>query len=335
VWSRTWQLVGRAAQVAAPGEFRDRRGRRRAGGRGARGPTACCAGSSTSCPPHHAAAVMTAPCGKVDRACAARTTAGPTTSRASCAASRSSTGVRDFRIARRWGSPRSRSTPGRGLVFVHLDRDPVPLAAHLGEPGRPDRAARARRARVLRAPRVHAGRATGRCSSTTTSTAATHVPHLHPSAELDPDLQPTTRSRTSSGSLPAGQPDRGRRRSGDRGGSARAARLYYWIYPNLMLNWYAGHLDTNLVLPLGVESHEGRVRVPLRAGRPGTRRGRRPTSRASRSPSGSSHEDVTICESVQRGLRFARLPRRAAVGAPRGPASTCFHRLLARDLRGG
>src|SRR5207248_7765685 len=29
--------------------------------------------------------------------------------------------------------------------------------------------------------------------------------------------------------------------------------LYYWIYPNLMLNWYEGYLDTNLVLPLGVD----------------------------------------------------------------------------------
>ena len=24
--------------------------------------------------------------------------------------------------------------------------------------------------------------------------------------------------------------------------------LYYWLYPNFMLNWYEGYLDTNLVM---------------------------------------------------------------------------------------
>ena len=33
--------------------------------------------------------------------------------------------------------------------------------------------------------------------------------------------------------------------------SVRQGRaLYYWLYPNFMLNWYEGYLDTNLVLPL-------------------------------------------------------------------------------------
>ena len=27
--------------------------------------------------------------------------------------------------------------------------------------------------------------------------------------------------------------------------------LYYWIYPNFMVNWYEGVMDTNLVRPLG------------------------------------------------------------------------------------
>ena len=32
--------------------------------------------------------------------------------------------------------------------------------------------------------------------------------------------------------------------------------LYYWIYPNFMVNWYEGLMDTNLVLPLGVDKTE-------------------------------------------------------------------------------
>ena len=29
---------------------------------------------------------------------------------------------------------------------------------------------------------------------------------------------------------------------------------YFWQYPNFMLNWYEGYLDTNLVIPLGVDA---------------------------------------------------------------------------------
>ena len=32
------------------------------------------------------------------------------------------------------------------------------------------------------------------------------------------------------------------------------AAYYYWFYPNFMLNWYEGVMDTNLVVPLGVDS---------------------------------------------------------------------------------
>ena len=32
--------------------------------------------------------------------------------------------------------------------------------------------------------------------------------------------------------------------------------LYYWIYPNFMINWYEGVMDTNLVIPRGVDQTE-------------------------------------------------------------------------------
>src|SRR5262249_8265829 len=43
----------------------------------------------------------------------------------------------------------------------------------------------------------------------------------------------------------AAEGDAGRTRTGD--------GAYWWLYPNFMLNAYAGVLDTNLVLPLGVD----------------------------------------------------------------------------------
>ena len=32
--------------------------------------------------------------------------------------------------------------------------------------------------------------------------------------------------------------------------------FYYWIYPNLMINWYEGVMDTNLVIPRGIDRTE-------------------------------------------------------------------------------
>ena len=32
--------------------------------------------------------------------------------------------------------------------------------------------------------------------------------------------------------------------------------LYYWLHPNFMINWYEGVMDTNLVLPLGLDRTE-------------------------------------------------------------------------------
>ena len=32
--------------------------------------------------------------------------------------------------------------------------------------------------------------------------------------------------------------------------------FYFWIYPNVMINWYENTLDLNLVLPLGIDRTE-------------------------------------------------------------------------------
>jgi len=97
--------------------------------------------------------------------------------------------------------------------------------------------------------------------------------------------------------------------------SARKGRaLYYWVYPNLMLNWYEGYLDTNLVLPLGVD----RVKVIFdfyfdditrRAPRQHAQHGR------VRAHPGRGRGDLR--ERAARP-RLARLPRRSPVGPPRG-----------------
>ena len=108
-----------------------------------------------------------------------------------------------------------------------------------------------------------------------------------------------------------------------RGGYA----YYYWLYPNFMLNWYAGVLDTNLVLPLGVD--RCRVIFDFYFGAEFT------DERARQSIAVSDRiqdEDVSICEAVQRGLR-SRAYRAGRLSVRREAGEHLFHRLLAADLR--
>jgi len=106
--------------------------------------------------------------------------------------------------------------------------------------------------------------------------------------------------------------------------------LYYWLYPNFMINWYEGVMDTNLVLPLGVDrtlvlfdfyftdvSTEG----ALARNRASVDVGER-----------IQGEDTGICASVQRGLG-SRAYRAGRLSVRREAGEQLFHRLLAADLR--
>jgi len=107
--------------------------------------------------------------------------------------------------------------------------------------------------------------------------------------------------------------------------------LYYWIYPNLMLNWYPGHLDTNLVIPLAVD----RTKVVFEFFFDDVGPARSEANRQSIAVSERiQDEDVAICESVQRGLA-SRAYRAGRLSVRREAGENLFHRLLARDLRGG
>jgi choline monooxygenase len=158
-----------------------------------------------------------------------------------------------------------------------------------------------------------------------------HVPHLHKGLDSVLDYSSYTIENgerfclQSSPLVSEGGEEQTRRvRTGDR------AR-YYWLYPNFMINVYAGAMDTNLVIPRGVEatdvifdfyfedaSDEGRAR-----------------NRASIDVSERiQDEDVAICEAVQRGLR-SRAYGTGRLSVRREAGEHLFHRLLYGDLRPG
>ena len=107
--------------------------------------------------------------------------------------------------------------------------------------------------------------------------------------------------------------------------------LYYWIHPNFMLNWYEGVMDTNLVLPLGVD----RCRVIFDFWFADVSDGALDHNQKSVAVGERiQQEDVDICESVQRGLG-SRAYDVGRLSVRREGGEQLFHRLLHADLTRG
>ena len=112
-------------------------------------------------------------------------------------------------------------------------------------------------------------------------------------------------------------------------GSTRQGHAFYlWLYPNFMINAYSGVMDTNLVLPLGVdkcavifdyyfadtstaaaEHHRNSIAVSEKV----------------------QDEDMAICDSVQRGLA-SRAYVAGRLSVRREAGEHLFHRLLYSDM---
>jgi choline monooxygenase len=111
--------------------------------------------------------------------------------------------------------------------------------------------------------------------------------------------------------------------------ATRQGRAFYlWIYPNFMINAYEGVMDTNLVLPLGVDKcavifdyYFGDVSEAARAA----------NYRSIKVSEKVQDEDEAICDSVQRGLG-SRAYVAGRLSVRREAGEHLFHRLLHADL---
>ena len=105
--------------------------------------------------------------------------------------------------------------------------------------------------------------------------------------------------------------------------------LYYWIYPNFMINWYDGVMDTNLVIPRGVDQTEVifDFYFPDVVSEEARERNRASVAVGQR----IQDEDVAICKSVQRGLG-SRAYHAGRLSVRREAGEHLFHRLLHRDV---
>ncbi len=223
--------------------------------------------------------------------------------------------------------PQFRLDTWLGLLFVNLDATAPPLAETLED--LPARLA----SRGLEAMRP-AGRKdwTVECNwkvYVDNYLEGYHIPIVHPSLmkELDYARYTTeTRRRYSLQHSPIRESGPGRvRRSAE-----EAEALYFWVYPNLMLNVYPDNFSTNLILPIGHERtltvFEWFCRNPEKPD----------VSEAMRRAIEFSDEiqlqDIAICEAVQKGLK-SRTYDRGRYSVRRENGVHHFHALYARALR--
>ena len=165
-----------------------------------------------------------------------------------------------------------------------------------------------------------------------------HVPHLHKGLNSILDYNHYTieiADRFCLQSSPIGPPNPGSSEADggdDITASVRQGQAqYFWLYPNLMLNWYQGYLDTNLVIPLGPDRTQVVFEFFFADVSPeASERNRRSMDVSER----IQDEDHAICESVQKGLG-SRAYRQGRLSVRREAGEHLFHQLLARDLRAG
>ena len=156
-----------------------------------------------------------------------------------------------------------------------------------------------------------------------------HVPHLHKGLSSVLDYRQYTienedRYCLQSSPMVTSEEDAatGATRQGDRA-------WYFWQYPNLMINCYAGYMDTNYVVPVDTDHctvifdfyfsdvSEGRREFNAQSVDVGNR---------------VQEEDLGICEDVQRGLK-SRAYGAGRLSVRREAGEHLFHRLLAADLK--
>lgn len=327
VFARSWQLVGRAEQVREPGQFVTAE----VGGEPlvvVRGNDGVLRGFFNVCR-HHAAAVMTQEEG---RAGVLRCPYHGWTYALDGALKGTPdfAGVCEFERGAA-GLVQVECEAWESWVFVKLERDGPSLEEFLGA----DLVEQVRRLDVQSLQWVERRRYVFECNwkvfVDNYLDGGYHVPHLHKGLDSVLDYAHYTIENgarfclQSSPVVSAGaEAETGAVRVGERA-------LYYWLYPNFMVNWYEGMMDTNLVVPLGVErtevifdfyfadvSEEARARN-LASINVGQR---------------IQDEDTDICRSVQRGLR-SRAYDAGRLSVRREAGEHLFHRLLHADLLAG
>jgi len=325
VFSRTWQAIGREDQLERPGQY--------VTATVAGEPIVVVRGSDNQLRAffnvcrHHAMTVMNEPCGTAKHLrCPYHgwtynlegELRGMTEFEGVCDFDRAKNGLVPVRVET-WEK----------FVFVNLDPQAAPLEDFLGE-----LVARVQPLGLSGLKFVERRSYTQQCNwkvyVDNFLDGGYHVPHMHKGLNSVLDYTNYTienLDRCCVQSSPvavdsSSESNAAATRKGDRA-------YYFWQYPNFMLNWYEGYLDTNLVIPLGVD----RCEVIFDFYFADTSAAQMPYIRQSMEVSERvQQEDIVICDGVQRGLS-SRAYQAGRLSVRREAGEHLFHRLLAADLR--
>lgn len=325
IFHRTWQMIGRTDQVSNPGEFftADLDGEPLIIARGTDGVLRAFYNVCR----HHAAAVVTESAGHAShfRCPYHGWTYG---NDGALKGTPDFDGVCDFDRVKNGLVPICAST-WENFVFVNLDPNSASLHDFLGS--LTERVARLSLNNLhFFERRIYELNCNWKVYVDNYLDGGYHVPHLHKGLNSVLDYANYTienaerfslQSSPVKASAPGADSDAAATRHGDRS-------YYFWQYPNVMLNWYEGYLDTNLVLPLSVD--RCRVIFDFYFADIDSR-----TDEHNRQSVAVSHrvqaEDVGICEAVQQGLH-SNAYQAGRLSVRREAGEHLFHRLLHADL---
>jgi choline monooxygenase len=326
VFSRSWQMVGRVEQLREPGQYVTSE----VAGEPILllvGPDGVVRGFYNVCR-HHAAAVVSEPRGRAEHLrCPYH---GWTYNlEGALVVTPEFGGVRNFEKSDNGLVP-VETALWQGWVFVKLISNGTSLEAYLGE----DLIRRIQKLALERLSWFERRSYTVRCNwkvfIDNYLDGGYHVPHIHGALNSVLDysaykIETGDRFCLQSSPIISGKSDT--QTSQARKGQA----LYYWTYPNFMINWYEGVMDTNLVVPCGTD----RTEVIFDYYFTDVSENAREKNFASIAVSERiQDEDVAICESVQRGLS-SRSYSTGRLSVRREAGEHLFHRLLHADLKTG
>jgi choline monooxygenase len=325
VFSRTWQAAGRLEQVETPGQFIT--------ASIAGEPVVVVMGSDHQLRAffnvcrHHAMTVMTEPCGHAQHLrCPYH---GWTYNlEGELRGMTEFEGVRDFDRAKNGLVP-IRVETWEKFVFVNLDPQAAPLRDFLGE-----LTERVRPLGFAELKFVERRSYTQQCNwkvyVDNYLDGGYHVPHMHKGLNSVLDYTNYTIENLERCSVQSSPVAVGSASESNAAATRKGDRAYYfWQYPNFMLNWYEGYLDTNFVIPLGADRCEVIFDFYFANVSPE----QMPYIRQSIEVSERvQQEDIAICDGVQRGLS-SRAYKAGRLSVRREAGEHLFHRLLAADLK--
>src|SRR5215475_3438162 len=155
-----------------------------------------------------------------------------------------------------------------------------------------------------------------------------HVPHAHKGLSSVVEYTKYTIENFERSCLQSSPLDSSSALESAIGATRQGHAFYLWIYPNFMINAFSGVMDTNLVLPLGVNKCAVIFDYYFADVSPAAAQHHRESIAVSEKV---QDEDMAICDSVQRGLA-SRAYVAGRLSVRREAGEHLFHRSLHADM---